>query len=65
MALTPQRNWARVPSTHLSGLMVDQVLELWAAEPTTLPAPLFVDSGWGAGNPKAFKDLPMASCSSL
>jgi hypothetical protein len=65
MALMPQRIWARVPSTHPSGLMVDQALELWAAEPTTLPASQFVDSGWGAGNPTAFKDLPLALCSLL
>jgi hypothetical protein len=39
MALTPQRIWARVPSTYLSGLMVDPALELWAAEPTALPPP--------------------------
>jgi hypothetical protein len=65
MVLTPQRIWARVPSTHLSGLMVDQALKLWVAEPTTLPAPLFVDSGWGAGSLMAFKDLPTASCSPL
>jgi hypothetical protein len=65
MALTPQRIWARVPSTHPSGLMVDQALELWVAEPTTLLAPLFVDSGGGAGDPTAFEDLPTALCSPL
>jgi hypothetical protein len=65
MALMPQFVRARVPSTLPSRLMVDQVLKLWAAEPTTLPAPLFVDSRWGVGNPMAFKDLPTASCSPL
>ena len=65
MVLTPQRIWARVPSTHLSGLMVDQALKWWVAEPTTLPAPLFVDSAWGVGNPTAFEDLPMALSSPL
>jgi hypothetical protein len=65
MALMPQRIWAKVPSIYPSGLMVDQALELWAAEPTTLPPPLFVDSGWGAGNPMAFKDLPTALHSPL
>ncbi len=43
--------------------MVDQALELWAAEPTTLPAPLFVAAGWGGGDPTLFEDLPMAFCS--
>jgi hypothetical protein len=65
MALMPQMTWARVPSTHPSRLMVDQVLELWAVEPTTLPAPLFVYFGWGAGYPTAFEDLLMALCSPL
>jgi hypothetical protein len=58
IALTPQFVQARVPFTLPSRLMMDQALKSWAADPTTLPAPLFVDSGWGAGDPMVFEDFP-------